>query len=411
MNSHIITIGDEILVGQTVDTNSTYIAQQLNSIGVAVSEIQSIKDDESAIKNALFNALKKNKLIIITGGLGPTNDDITKNVLTNYFNDELVLYPNVLERIQSYFKKFNKPFLEVNKHQAMLPKHAKIIDNDLGTAPGMWWTTEGDKEVISLPGVPYEMKGLINKIIPELQAKYQLGELFHHTILFQGIGEAKLADLLKDKEAEIRQKGITVSYLPSVGQVKLRLTGKQIQKNYILDQLKQIQQDFIKYCFGEQDETLEEVLGQLLLKTKSTLGTVESCTGGALAAKIVSVPGSSAYYHGSFISYTNTLKHKLVGVDKNLIEQHGAVSQPVVESMAKNGVKKFGVDYCISTSGIAGPTGGTTQKPVGTIWIGLASKDKVWSKVFHFGHTRQRNIESTVYYAMNFLRRIILEIE
>lgn len=411
MNTHIITIGDEILVGQTVDTNSTYIAQQLNSIGIAVAEIQSIKDDESAIKDALSKSLKKNNLIIITGGLGPTNDDITKNVLTHYFNDKLVLYPDVLERIQSFFKKFNKPFLDVNQQQAMLPKKAKIIDNDLGTASGMWWTTEDGKEIISLPGVPYEMKGLINKIIPELQTKYQLGELFHHTILFQGIGETKLADILKDKETEIRKKGITVSYLPSVSQVKLRLTGKQTQKTYILNQLKQIQQYLVKYCFGEQDETLEEVLGQLLIKSKYTLGTVESCTGGALASKIVSVSGSSVYYHGSFISYTNTLKHKLVGVDKNLIEQHGAVSQPVVESMAKNGVKKLGVDYCISTSGIAGPTGGTPQKPVGTVWVGIASKEKVWSKVFHFGHTRQRNIESTVYYAMNFLRRIILEME
>ncbi len=411
MNSHIITIGDEILVGQTVDTNSTYIAQQLNSIGVAVSEIQSIKDDETAIKTALTNALKNNNLVILTGGLGPTNDDITKKVLTNYFNDELILYPEILKRIKDFFKKFNKPFLEVNMHQAMLPKNAKIIDNDLGTASGMWWTTQDGKEVISLPGVPYEMKGLINKIIPQLQEKYQLGELYHHTILFQGIGEAKLAELLKDKEEEIRQKGITVSYLPSVGQVKLRLTGKQTQKDYILKELQQIKQTYIKYCFGEQNDLLEKVVGEILKSRQLTVGTVESCTGGALAAKLVSVAGSSAYYQGSFLTYSNQLKEKIVGVDKTLIEKHGAVSQEVVEAMAKNGVKKLGVDYCISTSGIAGPTGGTTEKPVGLVWVGIANKQQVWSKAFNFGHNRQRNIESTVYYALNFLRRIILEID
>ena len=247
MNSQIITIGDEILVGQTIDTNSTFIAQQLNSIGIAVTEIQSIKDESKAIINSLNKALKDNKLIIITGGLGPTNDDITKKVLVDYFNDELILYPEILKLIQDFFKKFNKPFLDVNKQQAMLPKNAKIIKNDLGTASGMWWTLTNGKNVISLPGVPYEMKGLLKKIIPELKQQYNLDGLFHHTILFQGIGEAKLADLLKEKEEELRNKDITVSYLPSVGQVKLRLTGKASQKQYILNQLKQIKQDFIKY--------------------------------------------------------------------------------------------------------------------------------------------------------------------
>ena len=410
MNAHIITIGDEILVGQTVDTNSTYIAQQLNSIGIAVSEIQSIKDEKDAIIDALKKALKKNKLIILTGGLGPTNDDITKKVLTDFFNDKLILYPQILEKIQSFFKKFNKPFLEVNRQQAMLPKQAKIIENDLGTASGMWWTTKESKEVISLPGVPYEMKGLIQKIIPQLKAKHQLGELFHHTILFQGIGEAKLADLLKEKESEIRQKGITVSYLPSVGQVKFRLTGKLSQKEYILDTLNQIKNQFIKYCFGEQDELLEEVIGQLLDKHNLTIGTVESCTGGALASKLVSVAGSSAYFQGSLLTYSNHLKHLIAEVDNDLITKRGAVCQQVVEAMAKNGANKLDVDYCISTSGIAGPTGGTKDKPVGMVWVGIANKNKVWSKVFYFGHNRQRNIEATVMHTLNFLRLVILDL-
>ncbi len=410
MNTHIITIGDEILVGQTVDTNSTYIAKELNKIGIAVNQIQSIKDDKNAIANTLSDALKNNKLIILTGGLGPTNDDITKKVLTDFFNDELILYPQILEKIQSFFKKFNKPFIEVNRQQALLPKKAKIIENDFGTASGMWWTTDDNKEIISLPGVPYEMKGLIKKIIPQIKAKYQLGDLFHHTILFQGIGETKLAELLKEKESEVKQKGITVSYLPSVGQVKLRLTGKLSQKKYILETLHQIKNQFKQYCFGEQDELLEEVIGKILIKRNLTIGTVESCTGGALASKIVSVAGSSAYFKGSLLTYSNHLKHLIAGVDSDLIEKYGAVSQQVVEAMAKNGVIKLGVDYCISTSGIAGPTGGTKEKPVGMVWVGIATKTKVWTHQYNFGHNRERNIESTIMHALNFLRLVILDL-
>ncbi len=409
MNAHIITIGDEILVGQTVDTNSAYIAKQLKDLGIAITEIQSVKDEKDHIIEALNHGLKKNDIVILTGGLGPTNDDITKKVLTTYFNDELVLYPEVLKNIKAYFEKFQKQMRPVHQQQAMLPKKAEILFNDLGTASGMWFNHQ-NKIVVSLPGVPYEMKGLLEKVIQKLKTNYQLGDLFHHTILLQGIGETKLADILKDWESENRDKGITVSYLPSVGQVKVRLTGKTDQKDYILKQLEKVKVLLPAYVYGENEDTLEEVVGRLLVKHGASLGTVESCTGGAIASRIVSVPGSSAYYHGSLISYTNTLKHKLVGVDKTLIKQHGAVSQQVVESMAKNGLKKLEVDYCISTSGIAGPTGGTPLKPVGTVWIGIAHKNQVWSKEFHFGHNRNNNIEATVVFALNFLRRKILKL-
>lgn len=410
MKSHIITIGDEILVGQTIDTNSAYIAKHFNELGISISEIQSVKDEQNHIIEALQHGLIENDIIIVTGGLGPTNDDITKKVLTQFFNDELVIYPNILKKIEDFFKAFNKPFKEVHRLQAMLPKNATILENDFGTASGMWFKKD-NKHILSFPGVPYEMKGLLHKFTDTLKKEENLGNFFHKTILFQGLGESNLAEKLKDWEAMIRSKGITVSYLPSVGQVKLRLTGQLNQKEFIIDELARIKSENLKYCFGEEDEKLEQVLGQILKQKNMTVGTVESCTAGGIASKIVSIPGSSSYFQGSILSYSNRLKQEVVGVPPELIENHGAVSQQVVESMAQNGVQKLNVDYCISTSGIAGPDGGTKEKPVGLVWIGIASKNKVWSKQFNFGHTRERNIEATIYYALNFLRRILLEID
>ena len=409
MNAHIITIGDEILVGQTVDTNSTHMAKQLNSIGIAVSEMQSIKDEELHIITSLKSALIKNDIVLITGGLGPTNDDITKKVLTNFFEDELVIYPEVLKKVQDFFIRFNKPFLEVNRHQAMLPKHADIIINDLGTASGMWFTKDS-KIVISLPGVPYEMRGLMVKVIEKLREQFNLGGLYHKTILLQGIGESYLANELKEWEAEIKSKNITVSYLPSVGMVKIRLTGHVENETYILNQLEFIKKQYPKQVFGYNDDKLENVIGELLKLRKKTLGTIESCTAGALSSRIVSVPGSSSYFKGSIVSYANELKMNLVQVDSNNLDKFGAVSQQVVEQMAVNGLKKLNVDYCVATSGVAGPDGGTELKPVGTIWICVATNDAVHSKMFNFGHSRANNIESTVVYAMNYLRRMMLNL-
>jgi len=409
MNAHIITIGDEILVGQTVDTNSTHIARQLNSIGIGVSEMQSIKDEELHIVDALEVALKKNEIIIITGGLGPTNDDITKAVLTHYFNDELVINPEVLERVQDFFVRFNKPFLEVNRYQAMLPKNADIIINDLGTASGMWFTKDS-KVVISLPGVPYEMRALMIKVIDKLRAQFNLGGLYHKTILLQGIGESYLANELEEWEKEIQSKGITVSYLPSIGMVKIRLTGSVNDRVYILNQLNKIEEQYPKQVFGYDDDKLESVVGDILKLKNKTLGTVESCTAGALSSRIVSVAGSSSYFKGAIVSYANEIKRNLVEVDAGKLEQFGAVSQQVVEQMAVNGLKKLSVDYCVATSGIAGPDGGSDEKPVGTIWICVATNDAVHSKMFNFGHSRANNIESTVVYAMNYLRRMMLNL-
>ena len=406
MQAKIITIGDEILVGQTIDTNSTHIAKALNAIGIKVSEILSITDTEPHILKSVEEALHDNDFIILTGGLGPTNDDITKKVLTAYFDDELVLYPEVLKKIQDFFIRFNKPFLPVNKLQAMLPKNAEIIENDLGTASGMLFQ-KGNSLILSLPGVPFEMKGLFAKFIEKVKSKYALGDFYHQTLLLAGIGESYLADMIKDWEAETRAHGVGVAYLPSIGELKLRLTGTLDQKVFIDQQISYIQNTYPKYVVGNADDKLENVIGQLLLKSNKKLGTIESCTGGALAQKIVSVSGSSAYYEGSIISYSYLLKENLVGVNGEVILKEGAVSEAVVREMAEKGRTKLGVDYCISISGVAGPEGGTDEKPVGTVWIAIASIDNTVAKQFNFGYNRSRNIQSSVVAALNFLRLVL----
>jgi nicotinamide-nucleotide amidase len=403
----IITIGDEILVGQTIDTNSAWIAAQLNLLGISVNEIISISDKTDAIEEALTRELSRSNLVFITGGLGPTQDDITKKTLTDYFNDELVVNTNVLRRIEDYFNSMKRPVLEVHRMQAALPKKARIIENQLGTASGMWFKKDG-ASVISLPGVPYEMKGLMEQILPILKTEYPLGDFYHKTILLQGIGETTLAQNIADIETECRSSGIGVAYLPSPGIVKLRLSGTSLQKEKIETYLHKISNSHTEFAFGQESDTLESVIGNLLRKSKSTVGSVESCTGGALAAKLVSVSGSSDYYKGSMVSYAYELKENMVGVDPNLINKHGAVSQECVEAMAQNGLKLLNVDYCVATSGIAGPAGGTLEKPVGTVWIAIASKEAVQSKVYYFKHNRERNIELTVVYALNMLRRKLL---
>ncbi len=408
MQAKIITIGDEILVGQTIDTNSTFIAKAFNEIGIPVSEILSITDTKHHIIEALDRAIENNQFVILTGGLGPTNDDITKTVLTDYFNDELIIYPKVLKRIQDFFKKFNKPFLKVNELQAMLPAKATIIENDLGTASGMWFK-KGKVNILSLPGVPFEMKALFLKFIDHIKGAYNLGAFYHASVLVAGIGESYLAELIKDWEEKSRSNDVSVAYLPSIGTLKLRLTGHTQQKPFIDKQLDFLIKNYPKYVVGYEDTPLEEKIGQLLNSEGKTLGTVESCTGGGLAEKIVSVPGSSAYYEGSIISYSYQLKEKIVGVKHNTIIEFGAVSEEVVIEMASNGRKKLGVDFCISISGVAGPEGGTADKPVGTVWIAIATPNKVHTKLFNFGYNRSRNIQSTIAAALNFLRLILIK--
>ncbi len=406
IHASIITIGDEILVGQTIDTNSAWIAAQLNLLGISVREIISISDKAEAIVEALNRELTLSKLVFITGGLGPTQDDITKKTLCDFFNDELVIDTKILGRIEDYFNSMKRPVLEVHRKQAALPKKAKIIENQLGTASGMWFKKDG-ASIISLPGVPYEMKGLMEQILPGLKTEYPLGDFYHKTLLLQGIGETTLAQNIAEIETDCRNSGIGVAYLPSPGIVKLRLSGTSLQKQKIEESLQKIKASHAEFAFGQESDTLESVIGDLLRKLKATVGSVESCTGGALAAKLVSVSGSSDYYKGSLVSYAYELKENLVGVDANLINTHGAVSKECVEQMATKGLKILNVDYCIATSGIAGPAGGTPEKPVGTVWIAIAGKAGVSSKVHYFKHNRERNIDLTVVYALNMLRRTL----
>jgi nicotinamide-nucleotide amidase len=408
MRAKIITIGDEILVGQTVDTNSTFMAKAFNQAGIQVTEILSITDTKAHIIEAVDKAIPNNDFVILTGGLGPTNDDITKSVLTEYFEDELVLYPKILDRIQDYFKRFNKPFLDVNQLQAMLPKHATIIENELGTASGMWFK-KGNTHILSLPGVPFEMKALFTTFLKKITETYQLGNFYHKSVLVAGIGESYFAELIKDWEGKCKDEGISVAYLPSIGSLKLRLTGDIKQKTFIDAQLEEMVSQHRKYVVGYEDTSLQEKIGELLLLKNATLGTVESCTGGGLAEKIVSVPGSSNYYEGTIVSYSYRLKENLVGVKHDTIVNHGAVSEEVVREMAKKGQEKLAVDYCISISGVAGPDGGTEDKPVGTVWIAIATPNQVHAKVFQFGYNRSRNITSTIMAALNFLRLVLIE--
>ncbi len=408
MDAIIITIGDEILVGQTVDTNSAHIAKELNLLGISIKEIVSISDTAEHITKTVDKAIKNCDFLILTGGLGPTNDDITKNVLTDYFEDELVMYPNVLEKIKTYFEKFNKPFLEVNALQAMLPKRATILENELGTASGMWFKEKGCN-ILSMPGVPYEMKGLLEKFTEAISKEYAVGNFYHRTVQVIGIGESYLAQMLESWEATNRDEGISVSYLPSVGTLKLRLTGKLDQKETIDSRIQYLIDNYSKYVIGGEFDTIEKVIGGILVRKKMTLGTVESCTGGSIAKKIVSISGSSSFYLGSIVSYTNKLKEELVGVKNETLVANGAVSGPVVKEMAENGRKKLGIDYCISVSGIAGPTGGTEEKPVGTVWVGIATPEATYTKQFNFGLNRERNIQATVLASLNFLRLIITD--
>lgn len=406
MITELISIGDELLIGQTVNTNASWIGEQLSLRGAEVANAVTIKDDKRAIISALDVALNRSDVVIITGGLGPTKDDITKNVLAEYFNTELVINEEVLARVRNFFEIRGKEMLDVNIQQAALPKSAFILHNEVGTASGMWFEENG-KVVISLPGVPYEMKHLLlTQGFDKLMEHFGVQELYNQTIQFQGIGESYLADKINDIENDLAKKDVKLAYLPSTGMLRLRFNGKSSMevKESVSDAIDELYKRLPKHLFGGVGKSLSEVVGDLLVEESATIGTVESCTGGAIAKELVQVAGSSRYFNGSIVSYSNELKAKLVEVDENIIEHYGAVSEQVVLQMAENGKKKLGVDYCIATSGIAGPSGGTDEKPVGLVWIAIAGPEFTKAYRFQFGNHRGRNIQSTVFTALNLLR-------
>ncbi len=406
MKIEIIAIGDELLIGQTVNTNASWLGQEFSLRGYQITRALSISDDPTQIIAALDAVLPDTNCVIITGGLGPTKDDLTKHTLAAYFDSELAIDEATLAQIVAFFEGRNKPMLEVNVQQAALPVKAKILKNRRGTAAGMWFEKQ-DVIFISLPGVPYEMKTIMTEeAFPLIEERFGKSSLYHRTLLTQGIGESFLAEQITDWENRVRAAGLSLAYLPSPGLVKLRLTSyKGKEEEILIDTLfTELKNRLPEAVFGEGDQTLESVLGSLLLEKKLSIGTVESCTAGKLAQTIASVPGASAYYQGALLTYSNELKNRITEVSNEALSQFGAVSEQVAIEMAANGKRILGVDYCLSTTGVAGPTGGTPEKPVGLVWIGLSGPKGTIAKSFRFGDNRQRNIEMTVLSALNWLR-------
>ncbi|MFC2152271.1 competence/damage-inducible protein A [Bacteroidota bacterium] len=411
MKAEIITIGDEILIGQTIDTNSAWMANSLNLIGVDICRITSISDKKKEIFKALDNAKKDVDIILVTGGLGPTDDDITKQALAEYFKTVLVHNKQVLKHIEQFVIKRKAFMNERNIKQAEVPKKCKIIKNKIGTAPGMLFEQDG-KIIISMPGVPFEMKTMMTSfIIPELAKKKGDLQIIHKVILTQGWPESKLAEYLEDWESKLPDL-VSVAYLPSPGLIKLRLTAKGNNKvlleNLIDEQVKKLENIIPELICGYDSEKLEEVIGRILIEKNKVLSVAESCTGGNIAHLITTIPGSSEYFTGGIVAYSNKIKQDVLNVSNRNIIDYGAVSKQVVEEMAVGVKRLYNTDFAIATSGIAGPTGGTKDKPVGTTWIAVSDKSKVISERFIFGDHRERNIQRASLTALNMLRKLIL---
>ena len=414
MLAEIITIGDEILIGQIVDTNSAFIAKQLNKIGVSVYQITSVQDDKAHILKSFKEAEENVNIIIITGGLGPTKDDITKRTLAEYFDDTLVRNDAVTENIKRLWADFVvKIPTQVNLDQALVPSKAQVLMNLHGSAPGMWLEKEG-KIFISLPGVPFEMKGLIDDVvIPKLIKQYQFPYIQHETLLTYGLGESALAERIEAWEDHLPAY-IKLAYLPSLGRVRLRLSGKSMDKQLIQIEIKhqielllpQIEDIFVGF---ESAESIEAVIGQQLIALGKTVATAESCTGGKIAESFTAIAGASQYFKGSVVSYATQSKIDILKIDEQLIRDFSVVSSQVAEAMAQAALKLFDVDYAISTTGNAGPTKGDADAEVGTVFIAIATKDKVFSEGFTFGNHRHKVINRASTKAFEMLEKEILK--
>jgi len=411
MKAELISIGDELLIGQTINTNASWLGQELSMIGIRVKWVTTISDEEKEILNAIDVAFNRSDLVIVTGGLGPTKDDITKHTLVKYFDTKLVMNQSVLEKVESFFIKRGREILEVNRQQAALPEKCEVLINNHGTASGMWFEKDG-RILISMPGVPYEMKGIMNEFgFFKIKSFFNIKGMYHKTLLTTGLGESFLAKELSDWELRLEQEGLSLAYLPSPGIVKLRVSAYEGQeKKEKVDQyLQEVYDRFPQHAFGWGEDTLALAISKLAIERDLKLGTVESCTGGGVANSIVSVPGSSNYFSGSLVTYSYDLKTNLAGVNPSTLNNFGAVSEETVIEMAVGGKKSLGVDYCVSISGIAGPDGGTEDKPVGTVWMAVAFDGGVVTKKIKLGDNRERNIQMTIFAALNFLRLTILE--
>ena len=413
MLAEIITIGDEILIGQVIDSNSAFIADELNKTGIRVGQITSIGDNREQIIATLDEASKRAGLVIITGGLGPTNDDITKQTLAEYFNSKLVLNDTVLDYIKNLLTARGVEVNDRNIRQAELPQHCRLLHNASGTAQGMWFE-KNNIVFISLPGVPFEMKGIMTDYaLPLIKDVFRLPPIHHITFLTHGLAESVMAMKIESWEKKL-PGSVKLAYLPSPGMLRLRLSafGSDVNNgnSQLEEEASKLKLLIADYIFGYNNDTIEEVTGNLLREKKYTLSVAESCTGGKIASLITSVPGCSDYFKGSVTAYSNTSKCELLGVNPESIQIHGAVSQPVVEEMACGVRERFHTDISIATTGIAGPSGGTREKSVGTTWIAVSSADSTKSEKFNFGEDRGRNIQKAAIAALFMLRKELMNL-
>ena len=405
--AEIISIGDELLYGQTLDTNAHWISHKLDEYNIKVFQRTTIGDDADQILNAFATAAERVDIVLITGGLGPTKDDLTKPLLAKYFGVGMVHHEEVLRDITLLFAKASREVTALNAQQAELPANCEKITNPVGTAPGMWFY-ENNTVFVAMPGVPYEMKSIMTQsILPKLHEMFSKGVLHHHIIKTIGITESSLSDLIEDWEVNL-PKHIKLAYLPTKGQVKLRLTGSGDDLNTLKQEIDALQMAIMpkiaKYVYGFGADSLEGVIGQLLNKNNLTLATAESCTGGYLAHMITSIPGSSRYFKGSVIAYSNEVKTAQLGVSTEDLKQQGAVSEKVAKELAEGVRKALNTDIAIATTGIAGPDGGTIEKPVGTVWIAYSDKHKTLAKKFNFSRDRTFIVHWSALAALNMIR-------
>jgi len=412
MNVHIITIGDELLIGQIVNTNVAWMGEYVTLHGGQVIGSSTVGDNKDGIRRYVKMAMEEADVVLLSGGLGPTKDDITKNVLAEYFESEMVFHEETYERLCKMFERFGRPPLPSHKEQCYMPSNATVLTNRKGTAPGMWFEKEG-KVVVSMPGVPYEMKYLMEyEVMPALLERFTLLPSVYRTILTAGAGESMIAERIAPVTDALPEH-FKVAFLPNLGKVRVRLgahgSDESKLKAEVEEQVKAVVALMPELVFGYDKESQEGVLGELLKAKGLRLSTAESCTGGYLAHRITSVSGSSAYYLGGVVAYANEVKMQKLGVPADILEKHGAVSEETVVEMVKGALERYQTDISVAISGIAGPTGGTEAKPVGTIWIAVGSKNNVETYKLQLGKDRLKNIEYIGNYCLNRLRRFVLD--
>ena len=416
MRVHLLSIGDELLIGQTVNTNAAWMGRKLTEDGWRVSSVAAISDSPEAIRASLDRGLEEADAVLLTGGLGPTKDDLTKHVLAEHFGTELVMHEDIAVGIQAWFESRNVPFLEVNRLQAMLPRDCTVLPNPLGTASGMWFDRPNGKVVVSMPGVPYEMEGLMEKeVLPRLRHHFQLPTTLYQTVVTAGIGESSLAMLVSEWENALPVKGVSLAYLPSPGQVKVRLgvQGPAEDRESLQALLEREVNTFVRlaesHVIGRGDSGLPEAVLDALQVRSQTVCTAESCTGGTVASMLAAVPGASAAMWGGVVAYDNSVKVAQLGVVQSDLDAHGAVSEPVVLAMARGARERLGTTWAVSTSGIAGPTGGTPEKPVGTVWMAVSGPDGERAWCHRFGSQRERIIQRAARRILTHLHHAIQE--